>query len=74
VATGNQFVFHGSAAKLTGTKFERAPEEPSTPATIIWQQGCAPQGGLAVGEPHLTREPCLFQPLIKTLRSKRRLA
>jgi hypothetical protein len=50
---------------FTGTNFEQAAEELGRLVNEHLSLGWQPQGGLAVGETQTTKEPYLFQALIK---------
>jgi hypothetical protein len=53
------------AAGLAGTNFERAAERLGALVNEAVVQGWKPQGGVAVGESQMTREPYLLQAVVK---------
>jgi hypothetical protein len=53
------------AANLAGTNFEKAAERLATLVNEAVTTGWKPQGGLAVGESQVTREPFLLQAMVK---------
>ena len=54
-----------SAVHAITTNFEKAAAELSELVNTEIQQGWKPQGGVAVGKTQSTREPYLFQAMIK---------
>ena len=53
------------AAGLAGTSFEKAASRLSELVNEAARLGWKPQGGVAVGESQMTREPFLLQAIVK---------
>jgi hypothetical protein len=54
-----------SGSGLTGTNFERGAERLAELVNEALRQGWKPQGGVAVGESQMTREPFMLQAVVR---------